>query len=340
MNGARIGGEFKIIRKVGEGTFSFVYLAADAAGKQVAIKQVTRTSAPSRIANELRFLIDLRGEKGVIELISAVREENDVFLVFPYIENTLFKDFLEKRTVHDIKKYMYELLVGLKNIHKAGIIHRDVKPSNFLFDPKDSTGVLIDFGLSQRIEIKEKELKEKKTKFFFSAQNVYRTERVNIPRPPGYIIKDTRPAICASRSGTRGFRAPEVLFRVETQSTKIDIWSAGVILLTLLTRKYPFFVSKDDTNAIVELGCIFGDKEMRSAAKYYKRTWKSNIEECMCPKIPFKTIVSLCSMREESVPDSLYDLLEKMLCLKSSERISAEKALEHRFFDDIVKYVE
>lgn len=50
--------------------------------------------------------------------------------------------------------------------------------------------------------------------------------------------KDMRPSMKAQRAGTRGFRAPEVLLKVFQQDYAIDIWSAGVILLTLLTRRY------------------------------------------------------------------------------------------------------
>lgn len=45
----------------------------------------------------------------------------------------------------------------------------------------------------------------------------------------------------AARSGTRGFRAPEVLLRNPDQTPAIDVWSAGIILLCILTGRYPLF---------------------------------------------------------------------------------------------------
>ncbi|CAG8823557.1 14410_t:CDS:2, partial [Racocetra persica] len=69
-----------------------------------------------------------------------------------------------------------------------------------------------------------------------------------------------------NRAGTRGFRAPEVLFRVEKQTTAIDIWSAGVILITILSHHYPFFKSTDDADAFYELGILFGKKLMHDLA--------------------------------------------------------------------------
>ncbi len=45
--------------------------------------------------------------------------------------------------------YMRALLAALKDIHKRGIVHRDVKPANFLFDYETGDGVLCDFGLAE-----------------------------------------------------------------------------------------------------------------------------------------------------------------------------------------------
>ncbi|KAI5172335.1 cell division control protein 7 [Nematocida sp. LUAm3] len=329
--------EFELIKKIGEGTFSSVYLAKHhEIEKNVAIKKITQTTAPSRIVNEIKLLIDLKGERNIIPLLSLARKGRDVYMVFPYVKSIDFKELLMRRTLADIKAYTYHLLLALESVHAQGIIHRDIKPSNFLYDFEGKEGLLIDFGLSQKIERKENEedVPEKKKRFFFSTCTMKTHSQSKGTQPPGYLLRDSRPAMEAIRSGTRGFRAPEVLFRVEKQSTAIDIWSAGIILLTLLTKKYPFFAAKDDIGSLIEIGEIFGGKEMRSAAKFYKRIWRSNIEE-IATKITFKEIVKKCSSGEKEFPDTLFDLLEKMLSLKSSERITAEEALRHKFFDNL-----
>jgi cell division control protein 7 len=48
-----------------------------------------------------------------------------------------------------IKHYLYELLKSLLVLKQNGIFHRDVKPGNFLYNPKSQKGILIDFGLSE-----------------------------------------------------------------------------------------------------------------------------------------------------------------------------------------------
>jgi serine/threonine protein kinase len=49
-------------------------------------------------------------------------------------------------------------------------------------------------------------------------------------------------------------------------SLAIDIWSAGIILLSILTRKFPIFNSNDDTEALMEISAIFGKAKMDKCA--------------------------------------------------------------------------
>jgi serine/threonine protein kinase len=51
--------------------------------------------------------------------------------------------------MQDIKMYMRTLVAALSFVHENNVIHRDVKPSNFLYDASTQQGVLADFGLAQ-----------------------------------------------------------------------------------------------------------------------------------------------------------------------------------------------
>ena len=65
-------------------------------------------------------------------------------------------------TKPDIARYMYCLLSSLKVVHNLGYIHRDVKPSNFLYNMNLQTGVLIDFGLAQKAPSQRDSVQEAK----------------------------------------------------------------------------------------------------------------------------------------------------------------------------------
>jgi len=55
--------------------------------------------------------------------------------------------------MEDIKHYIYQMLLGVKTLKSMGIFHRDVKPGNFLFNKKERKGILIDYGLSEIVNM-------------------------------------------------------------------------------------------------------------------------------------------------------------------------------------------
>ncbi|KAM0686673.1 Cell division control protein 7 [Conglomerata obtusa] len=316
------------IQKIGTGTFSTVYKAIDIRKsttdtKYVALKNITRTSAPNRVADELRFLKMLNGHDNILKLISCNRFEDQIIAVTPYFEYTEFRDLLADINLLDIRHYMHDLLKALAFTHEKEIIHRDIKPSNFLYSKDIKKGVLIDFGLAQLAKKREEKTEKKKNSVLFFSNSLSRATK-----PPGYFVGDGRPPMRAPRAGTRGFRAPEVLFKVNEQTTKVDVWSAGVTLLILLTKQYPFFNSQDDIDALVEIGTIFGHNEMKKAAKHYGRIWRSNINTVPNEKVSFEEIIEKLG---GIVDKNAIDLLEMMLDLYSERRITAKAALDHPF---------
>lgn len=325
---SRISKNYEIYDIAGEGTFSSVYTAKCLkTGAMVAIKAITKTSAPNRILEELKILKSLEGQNNCIQLIDVIREKDQILAVFPYIKAIDFKDFIISCTMSDVKKYMYNLLLSVKHVHANDIIHRDIKPSNFMYSMDNETGYLIDFGLAQKEKYRAPEPpKPQAPVLFFNSI-------VTASKPPGYYEKDTRPVMKAPRAGTRGFRAPEVLFKYANQSKAIDIWSVGVIFLSILTSQYPFFLSTEDVDGLVEIAIIYGHTEMRKAAKHYGRIWKSNLATISEDGVPFDFLIrklnAACEFDENTI-----DLLNEMLKLIDIERISAEDALQHPFFSE------
>ena len=309
--------------------------------KYVAIKKIYVTSSPSRILNELELLNDLRGCDSVSPLITAFRCTDQVVAVLPYFRHADFRNYFRQMTVPDMQIYFRSLFSALAAVHEKGILHRDIKPTNFLYEPEKRRGVLVDFGLAEREGTDSK-------KCLCNESSQKRRERVtnsvaaaNGPAV-GYPKNDPRPSRRANRAGTRGFRAPEVLFKCTEQSTKIDIWSAGVILLTILSKRFPFFNSADDVEAMIEIATIFGKNRMRQCAYLHGTVFATDIPTIGQGGFTLEKIILWSTCRNdggkdgEELPLTEEELLavrflEKCLELDPNKRISAEEALEHEF---------
>jgi cell division control protein 7 len=115
----------------------------------VALKRIYHTSSPRRIANEIAILRRLKGSPCISPLITAFRQQDQVFVVMPYIQHDDFKRNFNDMSMLDIKCYLKSLFTALEHLHKHKILHRDVKPNNFLYSRRKKTGYLIDFGLAE-----------------------------------------------------------------------------------------------------------------------------------------------------------------------------------------------
>ena len=310
--------------------------------RTVALKKIYVTSSPHRILNELELLHELRGSPYICPLLTAFRHLDQVVAVLPYFRHLDFRLYYRDFLVNDMRHYFRSLFSALAHVHRAGILHRDIKPTNFLYDHSQRQGVLVDFGLAERqgtdwqpclcTEPREK----RKDKFLNSfAVQILQTQPDLLST--GYPKSDSRPSRRANRAGTRGFRAPEVLLKCTSQTTKIDIWSAGVILLTLLSRRFPFFNSADDVDAMIEMASIFGRKRMQAVAAMHGQLFETNIETIGERGFTLEKIIIWASCREKE-HDTLrageaqaVSFLQGLLELDSGKRFSAKEALMHEF---------
>ena len=143
---------------------------------------------------------------------------------------------------------------------------------------------------------------------------------------------EQRPALRAERAGTRGFRAPEVLLKLQQQSTKIDIWSVGVVLLCIMARRYPFFNSTTDDEALLEIATITGQGPIKQLGQQLGRF--------VDLKTPYIKEDSGMGWREAILvlhpqsnwSDELYDLLDILLTVDPTKRTTAKDALKLPLF--------
>jgi len=142
----------------------------------------------------------------IIKMFDYFIEDNTLFIVQPYIENSLY-DLIKKHkkentwfTNEQIYKILSGLLEAIYYLHQNNITHRDLKPENILI-MEDFTPILIDFGQAKKL-----------------------------------LFKNT------TQISTCYYRAPEVLGFYEKRFTnnydkKIDVWGVGTILFEMVTKE-------------------------------------------------------------------------------------------------------
>lgn len=87
----------------------------------------------------------------------CLRCDASAAFVMPYMPHDRFHDFYTKMDVPEIRMYMRNLLLALRHVHKFNIIHRDVKPSNFLYNRRQGQFLLVDFGLAQHVTVSQQQ---------------------------------------------------------------------------------------------------------------------------------------------------------------------------------------
>lgn len=118
------------------------------------------------------------------------------------------------------------------------------------------------------------------------------------------------------------------------------MWSAGVILLTLLGRRFPFFNSADDVDALIEMSSIFGNRRMKAAAAMHGQIFETTIPTIGEKGYSWEKLVIWASCVEDLTESEKQAtrLLAGLMELDPSKRLSAKEALQHEFFLDPINH--
>lgn len=145
---------FCIQKKLGSGGFGVAYKVFDSMGDVVrVIKLVTkdRRSVYERLRREYKTLTNLPDHPHVVKVVWADRmadTKQTPYIVFEYVEGTDVSDMIDVRSIsiEDAVRIVQESAEGLGHLHKHGVYHQDVKPSNLLWT---NTGIrIIDFNVA------------------------------------------------------------------------------------------------------------------------------------------------------------------------------------------------
>ena len=155
-------GRYTVVSLLGRGGFGTVYLARDGElGRLVAIK-VPRPGLLSSPEQVQAFLDEARIAAGLVHpAIVAVYDvgrqgENGVFVVFEYVEGRNLAKVLkaERLSPTQLVKLMVPVAEAAHHAHRAGLVHRDMKPSNILIDQQGRPHIA-DFGLASSEDLQE-----------------------------------------------------------------------------------------------------------------------------------------------------------------------------------------
>ncbi|XP_038692942.1 serine/threonine-protein kinase MHK-like isoform X2 [Tripterygium wilfordii] len=213
---------YGILEELGDGTCGSVFKALSLETNEiVAVKKMKRKFHFWEECMNLREVKALRklNHPNIIKLKEVVRENNELFFIFEYMEYNLYQRMREQErpfSEEEIRNFMSQLLQGLTHMHRNGYFHRDLKPENLLVT--DNVLKIADFGLAREV--------------------------LSMPPYTEYV-------------STRWYRAPEVLLQSSTYTPAIDMWAVGAIVAELFTLS-PIFPGESETDQLFKICRILG----------------------------------------------------------------------------------
>lgn len=207
--GKRLSGRYEIIRLIGTGGMSNVYLARDIIlDRNVAVKLMRMS-----MANEEQLVRRFRREAlattqlmhpHIVDIFDVDEDHDNHFIVMEYIDGMDLKAYINKKgrlPLPQVITIMHQILGAIAHAHHQQIIHRDIKPQNILID-QEGNAKITDFGIAM-------------------------------------ALFETSMTQTNTTLGSVHYLSPEQA-RGGIATTKSDVYSLGIMLYEMLTGKLPF----------------------------------------------------------------------------------------------------
>jgi len=222
------------------------------------------------------------------------------------------------------QSFIYQILCGLKYIHSANVLHRDLKPGNLLVNA-DCELKICDFGLARGFSVDPEENAGYMTEYV--ATRWYRAPEIMLS-----FLSYTKASMSFSSSRSPlSFMHNISRHRPHTHILTayplvVDVWSVGCILAELLGGR-PFFKGRDYVDQLNQILHYLGTPNEETLSRIGSPRAQEYVRNLQfMPKVPFEQLFPNAN------PDAL-DLLDQMLAFDPSSRVSVEKALEHRYLN-------
>jgi serine/threonine protein kinase len=217
---ARVGrqfGAYEIVRRLGAGGMGAVYLGVDKRlDRHVAVKFLAPELAADhmslvRLVREARAASALN-HPNILTIYDIGELDGEQFIVSEFVEGMTLRKAMENDglTRAASLEIATQVAFALSAAHAAGVIHRDLKPTNIMLRP-DGYVKVIDFGLAKRL----------------------------LPRGDDTAVMQTELTRAGTVQGTAEYMSPEQARGAEVDH-RTDIWSLGVILYEMLAGHLPF----------------------------------------------------------------------------------------------------
>ncbi len=208
--------DLEVVRLLAEGSSARVFLARERSlGRMVAIKVLSPASMKEpvllrRFEREARAIARIQHPNVAPIFRLDTLTDGTRYLVMPYIDGGSLEDRLAARgplAPPEARRVLAQLAAALSAAHAAGIIHRDVRPANVLYDRAADRVLLVDFGTAGLLDTGDLS-----------------------------VTPLTRPG---EALGLPAYASPEQL-RGELVTDRSDVYSLGVLAFEILTGRLPF----------------------------------------------------------------------------------------------------
>ncbi|KAJ1607016.1 putative mitogen-activated protein kinase 2 [Cryptosporidium canis] len=375
-----IPSRYQVRHLIGTGSYGHVCEAYDSKeNRLVAIKKIHRVFEDlvdcKRILREIAILSRLNHDHIVKILDICVPEDaehfDEIYLVLEIADSDfkkLFRTPVYLSELH-VKTLLYNLLVGLKYIHSAGIYHRDLKPANCLVN-QDCGVKICDFGLARTVKKPIDALSYNSSVISGSSNSVLNRKPVVGPdqikggdaqeneglKQGGRFLKRQ----LTGHVVTRWYRAPELILLQENYTEAIDMWSVGCIfaeLLNMLKENVAYY--SDRSPLFPGSSCFPLSPDNKQQSEDYRFKIRGNRDQLnmifnilgspsdedieVLEKDDAKRYIRIFSKRSGidlqtrfpgASPQSI-DLLKKMLVFNPNKRVTVDEALNHPLFKNI-----
>ena len=312
-----------------------------------------------RLLREIKLLRCLR-HPNVLHLTDimparspAPSDWKDVYLVTRLFDTNLHRVIYSGHALTDahIQYILWQIFRALRYLHAAGVVHRDMKPTNLLLN-RDCELALADFGLARHMPVAARPRgKEADATSPSSATSSSADELTAAAATPGHE-RSGSDGLNGGGDGaggterskakggqltkyvvTRWYRAPELLVQNRHYDYKVDLWSTGCILAEVLGAK-AIFPGKDSLHQlrlVVELLGLPTDDELATITNTQAVSYIRNLRpKEHAASDPAAAATRFAKLYPHASP-LLLDLMARLLQFDPRKRPTAAEALEHPY---------